>query len=158
MVFIIDGKRRQQCVSHELGRSARELNELARSDEGPVLVSRVDGLVTGMELRGPDARRPRDWALVGEFEVTDALSGEVTCASLLFHKQPRFFREIKPGLEAGHPVAFAYDFLVKWIDGAVRTRIEFTRREVVDSVTAERRLSKIRRDRLSAFGISLFRQ
>jgi hypothetical protein len=158
MVLIIDGKRQQQCVSHELGRSARELNELARSDEGPVLVSRVDGLVTGMELRGPDARRPRDWALVGEFEVTDALSGEVTCASRLFHKQPRFFREIKPGLEAGHPVAFAYDFVVKWTNGALRTRIEFTRREVVDSVTAERRLSKIRRDRLSAFGISLFRQ
>jgi hypothetical protein len=70
MVLSIDGKRQQQCVSHELGLSARELNELARSDEGPVLVSRVDGLVTGMELRGPDARRPRDWALVGEFEVT----------------------------------------------------------------------------------------
>jgi hypothetical protein len=120
-----------------------------------VLVSRVDGLVTGMELRGPDARRPRDWALVGEFEVTDALSGEVTCASRLFHKQPRFFHDIKPGLEKGQPVAFAYDFLVKWIDGAVRTRIEFTRHEVVDSVTAERRLSKVRRDLLSALGMRL---
>ena len=96
MGFIIDGKRRQQCVSHELGRSPRQLDELARSHEGPILVSRVDGLATGMELRGPDARRPRDWALVGEFEVTDALSGQVTCASRLFHKQPRFFREIKP--------------------------------------------------------------
>ena len=155
MVFIIDGKRVQQCVSHELGRSAGELDELARSHEGLVLVSRVDGLATGMELRGPDARRPRDWALVGEFEVTDALSGEVTCASRLFHKQPRFFHDIKPGLEKGQPVAFAYDFLVKWIDGAVRTRIEFTRHEVVDSVTAERRLSKARRDLLSAFGIRL---
>jgi hypothetical protein len=108
-----------------------------------------------MELRGPDARRPRDWALVGEFEVTDALSGEVTCASRLFHKQPRFFHDIKPGLEKGQPVAFAYDFLVKWIDGAVRTRIEFTRHEVVDSVTAERRLSKVRRDLLSALGMRL---
>jgi hypothetical protein len=104
----------------------------------------VDGLATGVELRGPDTHRPRDWALVGEFEVTDALSGEVTCASRLFHKQPRFFHDIKPGLEKGQPVAFAYDFLVKWIDGAVRTRIEFTRHEVVDSVTAERRLSKAR--------------
>ena len=155
MVFIIDCKRRQQCVSHELGRCAGELDELARSHEGLVLVSRVDGLATGMELRGPDAHRPRDWALVGEFEVTDALSGEMTCASLLFHKQPRFFREIKPWLEAGYPVAFAYDFLVKWTNGALRTRIEFTRREVVDSVTAERRLSKARRDLLSAFGIRL---
>jgi hypothetical protein len=96
MVLIIDGKRRQQCVSHELGRSARELDELARSHDGPVLVSRVDGLATGMELRGPDARRPRDWALVGEFEVTDVIEAQVTCASRLFHKQPRFFREIKP--------------------------------------------------------------
>jgi hypothetical protein len=110
-----------------------------------------------MELRGPDARRPRAWALVGEFEVTDALSGQVTCASLLFHKQPRFFREIRPGLEAGQPVAFAYDFLVKWTDGALATRIEFTRREVVDSVTAAHRLSKILSDRLSAFGITPLR-
>ena len=158
MVYIIDCKRRQQCVSHELGRGAGELDELARSHEGLVLVSRVDGLATGMELRGPDAHRPRDWALVGEFEVTDALSGEVTCASRLFHKQPRFFHDIKPGLEKGQAVAFAYDFLVKWIDGAVRTRIEFTRREVVDSVTAERRISKARQDLLSACGISLFPQ
>ena len=54
MVYIItfDGKRRHQCVSHELGRSARELDELARSHEGPVLISRVTGLATGMELRG----------------------------------------------------------------------------------------------------------
>jgi hypothetical protein len=158
MAVIIVGKRLQQCVSHELGLSARELDELARSREGPVLVSCVDGLATGMELRGPDARRPRDWALVGEFEVTDALCGEVTCASRLFHKQPGFFREIKPSLQKGEPVAFAYDFLVKWTDGALRTRIEFTRREVVDSVTAARRISEIRSDRLSAFGITLVRE
>ena len=96
MVFIIDGKRRQQCVSHELGRSAGELDELARSHEGLVLVSRVDGLATGMELRGPDAHRPRDWALVGEFEVTDAVEAETTCASRLFHKQPRFSCALGP--------------------------------------------------------------
>ena len=123
-----------------------------------MLVSRVEGLATGMELRGPDARRPRDWALVGEFEVTDALSGLVTCASRLFHKQPRFFREIRPRLEAGQPVAFSYDFLVKWTDGALASRIEFRQREVVDSVTAARRLSKILWDRLSAFEITPFRE
>ena len=43
-------------------------------------------------------------------------------------------------------------------DGIAADTIEFTRREVVDSVTAARRLSKIRWDRLSAFGISPFRQ
>src|SRR6516164_2961359 len=119
MVLIIDGKRRQQCVSHELGGSARELDELARSHEGPVLVSRVIGLATGMELRGPDTRRPRDWALVGEFEVTDAIDGEVTCASRLFHKQPWFFLFIRPVLSAGREVEFAYDFYVEMISGKI---------------------------------------
>jgi hypothetical protein len=126
MVLIIDGERRQQCVSHELGRSARELDELARSHQGPALVSRVIGLATGMELRGPDARRPRDWALVGEFEVTDAIEAQVTCASRLFHKQPWFFLYIRPALNAGRVVEFAYDFYVEMIGGKIGTRVEFT--------------------------------
>ena len=135
MVLIIDGKRQQQCVSHELGRSARELNELARSDEGQVLVSRVDGLVTGMELRGPDARRPRDWALVGEFEVTDAIEAETTSASRLFHKQPRFFLRIRPALIAGRMVEFAYDFYVEMVGGKIGTRVEFAYCRVGDDLT-----------------------
>jgi hypothetical protein len=52
MVLIINVKRRQQCVSHELGRSARELDELARSHEGPVLVSRVAGLAKEWSFEG----------------------------------------------------------------------------------------------------------
>jgi hypothetical protein len=125
MAVIIDGKRLQQCVSHELGRSARELDELARSREGPVLVSCVDGLATGMELRGPDARRPRDWALIGEFEVTDAIDAQTTCASRLFHKQPRFFLRVRPALKAGRMIEFAYDFYVETIGGKIGTRVEF---------------------------------
>jgi hypothetical protein len=125
MVLIIDGERRQQCVSHELGRSARELAELARMARGPILVSRVNGLATGMELRGPDARRPRDWALVGEFEVTDAINAQATCASRLFHKQPRFFLRVRPLLEAGRMVEFAYDFYVEMIGRKLETRVEF---------------------------------
>jgi hypothetical protein len=137
MVLTIDGKRQQQCVSHELGLSARELNELARSDEGPVLVSRVDGLVTGMELRGPDARRPRDWALVGEFEVTDAINAQTTCASRLFHKQQRFFLRIRPALKAGRMVEFGYDFYVEMVGGKIGTRVEFEYCRVGDDVTLE---------------------
>jgi hypothetical protein len=135
MAVIIDGKRRQQCLSHELGRSARELDELARSYEGPVLVSRVTGLATGMELRGPDARRPRDWALVGEFEVTDAIEAETTCASRLFHKQPRFFLRVRPALKAGRTVEFAYDFCVEIIGGKIGTRVEFAYCRVGDDVS-----------------------
>jgi hypothetical protein len=134
MVFIIDGERWQQCVSHELGRSARELYELARRHEGPVLVSHVMGLATGMELRGPDARRPRDWALVGEFEVTDAIDGEVTCARRLFHKQPWFFLWIRPALIAGRVVEFAYDFYLEMISGKIGTTVEFTYWWVGDDV------------------------
>jgi hypothetical protein len=127
MVYIItfDGKRRHQCVSHELGRSARELDELARSHEGPVLISRVTGLATGLELRGPDARRPRDWALVGQFEVTDAIEAETTCANRLFHKQTSFFLCIRPALVAGRVVEFAYDFYVEIISGKAGTRVRF---------------------------------
>jgi hypothetical protein len=125
-IITFDGKRRHQCVSHELGRSARELDELARSHEGPVLVSRVTGLATGMELRGPDARRPRDWALVGEFEVSDAIEAETTCASVLFHKQAWFFLYVRPALNAGRTVEFAYNFYVEMIGGKVGTRVEFT--------------------------------
>ena len=137
MVYIItfDGKRRHQCVSHELGRSARELDELARSHEGPVLISRVTGLATGMELRGPDARRPRDWALVGEFEVTDAIEAETTCANRLFHKQPRFFLCVRPALKAGRMVEFAYDFYVEMIGGKIGTRVEFAYCRVGDDVS-----------------------
>jgi hypothetical protein len=125
-VLLIGDEDRQQCVSHELGRTARELNELARSHEGPVLVSRVIGLATGIEFRGPDARRPRDWALVGDFEVTDALDGQVTCASRLFHKLPWFFLCVRPALKAGRVVEFAYDFYVELISGKIGTRVEFT--------------------------------
>ena len=135
MVFIIDGKRLQQCVPHELGRSAGELDELARSHEGLVLVSHVEGLATGMELRGPDARRPRDWALVGEFEVTDAIEGQAICASRLFHKQPWFFSWIRPALKAGREVEFAYDFYVEMIGGKIGIRAEFTHFYVDDDVS-----------------------
>ena len=135
MVLIIDGKRRQQCVSHELGRSARELDELVRSREGPVLVSCVDGLATGIELRGPDARRPRDWALVGEFEVTDAINAETTCASRLFHKQPRFFLRVRPALKAGRMIEFGYDFYVEIIGDKIETRVEFAYCRVGDDVS-----------------------
>jgi hypothetical protein len=139
MVYVtIDWKRRrQQCVSHELGRSARELDELARSHQGPVLVSCVDGLATGMELRGPDARRPRDWALIGEFEVTDAINAETTCASRLFHKQPRFFLRVRPALKAGRMVEFGYDFYVEMVGGKIGTRVEFEYCLVGDDVTLE---------------------
>jgi hypothetical protein len=139
MVYItIDWKRRRhQCVSHELGRSARELDELARSHEGPLLISRVIGLATGMELRGPDARRPRDWALVGEFEVTDAIEAETTCASRLFHKQPRFFLCVGPALKAGRMVEFGYDFYVEMVGGKIGTRVEFEYCRVGDDVTLE---------------------
>jgi hypothetical protein len=135
MAVIIDGKRLHQCVSHELGRSARELDELARSREGPVLVSHVDGLATGMELRGPDARRPRDWALVGEFEVTDAINAETICASRLFHKQPRFFLRVRPALKAGRIVEFGYDFYVEMVGGTIGTRVEFAYCRVGDDVS-----------------------
>jgi hypothetical protein len=132
--MIIDGVRRYQCVSHELGLRARDLDELARSHEGPVLVSSVIGIAMGMELRGPDARRPRDWALVGEFEVTDAIEGEVTCADRLFHKQPWFFLCIRPALNAGRKVEFAYDFYVEMISGKIGTRVDFTYCYVDDDV------------------------
>jgi hypothetical protein len=135
MVAIIAGKRLQQCVSHELGRSARELDELARSCQGPILVSRVDGLATGMELRGPDARRPRDWVLVGEFEVTEAINARTTCASRLFHKQPRFFLRVRPALKAGRIVEFAYDFYVEMIGGKIGTRVVFTYCRVGDDLS-----------------------
>ena len=100
-----------------------------------MLVSRVDGLVTGMELRGPDARRPRDWALVGEFEVTDAIDVQTTCASRLFHKQPRFFLCVRPALKAGRMVEFAYDFYVEIIGGKIETRVEFAYCRVGDDVS-----------------------
>jgi hypothetical protein len=134
-IITFDGKRRHQCVSHELGRSARELDELARSHELPVLVSRVTGLAAGMELRGPDARRPRDWALIGEFEVTDAINAETTCASRLFHKQPRFFLRIRPALNAGRMVEFGYDFYVEMAGGKIGTRVEFAYCRVGDDVS-----------------------
>jgi hypothetical protein len=134
-IITFDGKRRHQCVSHELGRSARELDELACSHEGPVLISRVTGLATGIELRGPDARRPRDWALVGEFEVTDATKAETTCASRLFHKQQRFFLRIRPALKAGRMVEFGYDFYVEMVGGKIGTRVEFAYCRVGDDVT-----------------------
>jgi hypothetical protein len=79
-----------------------------------------------MELRGPDTRRPRDWALIGEFEVTDVIEAQATCASRLFHKQPWFFLYIRPALNAGRVVEFAYDFYVEMIDGKIGTRMEFT--------------------------------
>jgi hypothetical protein len=137
MVVIINGNRRQQCVSHELGRSARELDELARSREGSVLVSLVDGLATGMELRGPDARRPRDWVLVGEFAVTDAITAQTICARRLFHKQPRFFLRVRPALKAGRMVQFGYDFYVEMVGGKLGTHVEFEYCRVSDDVTLE---------------------
>jgi hypothetical protein len=78
-----------------------------------------------MEFRGPDTRRPRDWALVGEFEVTDAIEAQVICASRLFHKQPWFFLRVRPALTAGRVVEFAYDFYVEMINGKIGTRLEF---------------------------------
>jgi hypothetical protein len=134
-IITFDGKRRHQGVSHELGRSARELDELARSHEGPVLVSRVTGLATGMELRGPDARRPRDWALVGEFEVTDAIEAETICATRLFHKQPRFFLCVRPALKAGRMVEFAYGFYVETIGGKIEPRVEFSYCRIGDDLS-----------------------
>ena len=38
---------------------------------------------------------------IGEFEVTDAIEAETTCASCLFHKQPRFFLRVRPALRCG---------------------------------------------------------
>jgi hypothetical protein len=67
--------------------------------------------------------------------VTDAIEAETTCASRLFHKQPRFFLRVRPALQAGRMVEFAYDFYVEMVGGKIETRVEFAYCRVCDDVS-----------------------
>ena len=79
--------------------------------------SSVAGVVRGLKLIGPNPGNYRDWALEGLFDMTDVATGERTQASRMYNRDRGFFKLIKPLLEAGKTIEFAYGFHVERLPG-----------------------------------------
>jgi hypothetical protein len=79
--------------------------------------SGMAGVATGLKLIGPDRGNYRDWVLEGLFEMTHAATGERTRASRMYNRDRGFFKLIKPLLEAGKTIEFAYGFHVERLPG-----------------------------------------
>jgi hypothetical protein len=90
--------------------------------------SSVAGVATGLTLIGPDRGNYRDRVLEGLFEVTRVATGERTQASRMYNRDRGFFKLIKPLLEGGKTIEFAYKFHVERLPGfgGLKERLEIT--------------------------------
>jgi hypothetical protein len=79
--------------------------------------SSVEGVATGLKLIGPHPGNYRDWVLEGSFEMTHAATGERTRACRMYNRDRGFFKQVKPLLETGKTIEFAYEFHVEKLPG-----------------------------------------
>jgi hypothetical protein len=79
--------------------------------------SSVEGVATGLKLIGSHPGNYRDWVLEGWFEMTNAITGERARACRMYNRDRGFFGLIKPLLEAGKTIEFAYEFYVERLPG-----------------------------------------
>jgi hypothetical protein len=88
----------------------------------------VEGVATGLKLIGPHPGNYRDWVLEGLFEMTHAATGERTEACRMYNRDRGFFRLVKPLLETGKTIEFAYEFYVERLPGfgGLKERVEIT--------------------------------
>jgi hypothetical protein len=79
--------------------------------------SSMVGVARRLKLIGPDPGNYRDWVLEGVFEITRTATGERTRATRMFNRDRSFFMSVKPVLETGKTIAFAYDFHIERLPG-----------------------------------------
>jgi hypothetical protein len=79
--------------------------------------SSVAGVVRGLKLIGPNPGNYRDWVLEGLFEMIHVATRERTRAARMYNRHRGFFKQIKPLLEAGKTIEFAYEFHVEKLPG-----------------------------------------
>lgn len=79
--------------------------------------SSVAGVAKGLKLIGPQPGNYRDWVLEGVFEMTNAATGERTQACRMYNRDRGFFGLVKPLVEAGKTIEFAYEFHVERLPG-----------------------------------------
>ena len=82
------------------------------------LYSIIAGIATGLTLIGPDPGNYRDWVLEGLFEMIHVATRERTRAARMYNRHRGFFKQIKPLLEAGKTIEFAYEFHVERLPGS----------------------------------------
>jgi hypothetical protein len=96
---------------------------------------RMEGVVTGLKLIGPNRANYRDWVLEGLFTMTDAATGERTQAARMFNRDRNIFVSVRDLLKTGRAVEFSYEFYVerRAAGGGLKGRLEVTGLSVVEA-------------------------